>query len=168
MLLLLLGCSGSKVQAAASQWQETENTAVRLISALQNLGASRNVKLGLEFKLKKGWKIYWRSPGDAGFPPKIDWTGSKNLMEAKLHWPAPERFSILEIETLGYKNHVILPISAKSISNKQGLNLSASVNYLACKEICIPYTALLGLDLETGNESASDFFHLIDKYEKPE
>ena len=107
MLLLLLGCSGSKVQAAASQWQETENTAVRLISALQNLGASLNVKLGLEFKLKKGWKIYWRSPGDAGFPPKIDWTGSKNLMEANLHWPAPERFSILEIDLFFFKFNLL-------------------------------------------------------------
>ena len=154
----------SDAQASSSAWQETEHSAVRLISALKTLGSQKELKLGLEFKLKKGWKIYWRSPGDAGFPPEIDWTGSKNLMEAKLHWPAPKRFSVLGLETLGYTNNVILPISAQAITDKQRLNLNATVKYLTCKDICIPYDATLRLDLKAGKGAISDFFQSIDKY----
>ena len=29
-------------------------------------------RLGLQFRLQPGWKIYWRSPGDAGLPPELD------------------------------------------------------------------------------------------------
>ena len=32
------------------------------------------IRLGLAFELRPGWKIYWRSPGDAGLPPTIDST----------------------------------------------------------------------------------------------
>ena len=42
---------------------------VRLISANQGVSGDKIVRLGLQIKLQKGWKVYWRTPGDAGFPP---------------------------------------------------------------------------------------------------
>ena len=44
--------------------------------------ASEAVTLGLQFRLKEGWKIYWRTPGDAGFPPQLDFSDSSNLAAA--------------------------------------------------------------------------------------
>ncbi|MDZ4790723.1 MAG: protein-disulfide reductase DsbD family protein [Hyphomicrobiales bacterium] len=46
----------------------------------------------MELKLKDGWKTYWRSPGDAGIPPVVDWSGSINFASAELAYPQPERF----------------------------------------------------------------------------
>ncbi|MCX8508161.1 MAG: protein-disulfide reductase DsbD family protein, partial [Rhodobacteraceae bacterium] len=33
----------------------------------------------LRLTMAPGWKTYWRAPGDAGIPPRFDWTGSANL-----------------------------------------------------------------------------------------
>ena len=97
---------------AASDWFVTPQNEVRLISANQGVSGDKIVRLGLQIKLQKGWKVYWRTPGDAGFPPRIDWTQSVNLGEVKLHWPAPTRFEVLGFQTLGYKSEVVLPITA--------------------------------------------------------
>lgn len=150
--------------APASAWAETEQTAVRLIAATEAVGTGETVPLGLEFRLEKDWKIYWRSPGDAGFPPRPDWTGSENLAKATLGWPVPGRFSVLGLETLGYQDAVVLPLTARLETPGRPLRLRASVDYLTCKEICIPYTAELALDLPAGDARPSPFVHLINRF----
>jgi suppressor for copper-sensitivity B len=84
---------------AASAWYTTDQGRVRLIAATPDPGkadpgGADTVTLGLQFELASHWKIYWRSPGDAGYPPALDWTGSQNLRDANIAWPAPERFSV--------------------------------------------------------------------------
>ncbi|WP_243690565.1 hypothetical protein, partial [Cronobacter sakazakii] len=32
------------------------------------------MRLLLAITLDKGWKTYWRTPGDGGFRPVIDWS----------------------------------------------------------------------------------------------
>ena len=96
-----------------------EHGSVRLIAA--GATASESVELGLQFQMKPGWKIYWRSPGDAGFPPSLNWAGSENLASAEMAWPAPKRFSVLGLETLGYSDEVVFPISATLLDPDQGI-----------------------------------------------
>jgi suppressor for copper-sensitivity B len=148
----------------ASAWAKTEQTAVRLIAATTAVGQRETLPLGLEFKLDPGWKIYWRSPGDAGFPPRPDWSASENVRSATLRWPAPERFSVLGIETLGYKDAVVLPLDVVPATPGEPVRLRGKVDYLTCDEICIPYTAELALDLPAGDAEPSAFTHLIDRY----
>ena len=78
LFTVVLGAAVSPAPAAAgaSAWVENEFTRVRLISALDGSGQGESASLGLQFELKKNWKVYWRSPGDAGYPPSIDWKGS--------------------------------------------------------------------------------------------
>lgn len=168
--LLILAHAGGPVaiaattdETAASPWAETDQTRLRLVAATTNAGAG-TVRLGLQFELKPGWKVYWRSPGDAGFPPSIDWQGSRNLKGAELLWPVPTRFSVQGLETLGYKKEVVLPISAAAADPAAGLDLRAKVRYLACDDICIPYEAKLALALPAGVHRPSQFAHVIDKY----
>ena len=82
----------STAPAATSAWFEHDHGAVRLIygGATTINGETRD--LGLQFRMKPGWKVYWRSPGDAGFPPQIDWSASVNFADASMSWPAPKRF----------------------------------------------------------------------------
>ena len=149
--------------AASSDWVETEQTAVRLISASETTGGGP-VLLGLQFRMQPGWKVYWRSPGDAGFPPEPDWTGSRNLRSALLSWPVPLRFSVLGLETLGYKDEVVLPVTVEPLVASDGVGLKTSVRYLTCNEICIPYEAAFALELPSGPLRPSPFAHLINLY----
>ena len=157
------GTGSAAAEPAASAWVETDFTRVRLISATETTGARRDLRGGLQFSLKPGWKVYWRSPGDAGFPPTIDWSRSGNLNTAALSWPVPERFSILGFETLGYKNEVVLPI-AIAAAGAGTVELKAEVKYLACAEICIPMQASLALTLPDGPTTPSRHAHLINRY----
>ncbi|MBY0431496.1 MAG: copper resistance protein, partial [Rhodospirillales bacterium] len=52
--------------AAASDWSKGEHAQVRLVSAGETTGESAEHRLGLHFRLKGDWKVYWRAPGDAG------------------------------------------------------------------------------------------------------
>src|SRR5258708_1053682 len=88
--------------SGSSEWARTDQTQLRLVSATAAAGEAATLRLGLEFKLEPGWKIYWRSPGDAGLPPKLDWAGSRNLADAAIRWPAPERFELFGFDTFGY------------------------------------------------------------------
>jgi len=150
----------------ASAWQATDQTRLRLVSAAAAVGGAPVLQIGLQFELKPGWKIYWRSPGAAGFPPMLDWSGSENLAGAAMAWPAPERFSVLGLDTLGYKDEVVFPLTAGIAQPGRPLGLRLKVDYLTCSEICIPYTARLALDLPVGPAAATPFAHLIDRFEK--
>jgi suppressor for copper-sensitivity B len=148
----------------ATPWSTTEHTQVRLIAATTGTGAAANVPLGLHFRMAKGWKIYWRSPGDAGFPPRPDWAGSQNLASATLAWPAPRRFSVFGFETLGYYDEVVLPVTATVAEPGKPLDLKAKVDFLTCDEICIPYTVNLALSVPAGLAGASPHVHLVNRF----
>ena len=155
------GAAAAADPSAASPWAETAHGAVRLIAAVDAVGEGASVPLGLSFRMNPGWHIYWRSPGDAGYPPQVNWANSANLASADLSWPAPRRFSVLDLETIGYEDAVVLPIQARLRKAGEPLALRATVDYLTCADICVPYVAELALDLPAGEARPSAFAHDI-------
>jgi suppressor for copper-sensitivity B len=101
-------------------------------------------------RLNDGWKTYWRSPGEVGIPPTIDWTGSENLASVEFLWPAPTRFRAFGIENFGYKHEVTFPLRIALEEPGAPARLKASVRLLACSDICVPETFALSLDVPTG------------------
>jgi suppressor for copper-sensitivity B len=154
--LTLLASAATAATAGASDWFVTDQGQVRLVAASPVLAGDKAVELGLEFRLKPHWKIYWRSPGDAGYPPRLDWAGSENLAAASLDWPEPQRFSVLGLETVGYVGDVVLPIRAELKQPGAAASLRVAVDYLTCEEICIPYQTTLALDLPAAADVASN------------
>lgn len=150
--------------AAAGAVAKQDQVEVRLVAAQTATGGADTVRLGLRFVLKPGWKTYWRSPGDAGYPVTVDWTGSENLSQATLLWPVPQRFTLFELDTFGYKGEVLLPVVAKLAQPGQPLSLKAHLRYLVCEEVCIPYEADLALDLPAGEAAPSPDAQLIDRF----
>lgn len=142
--------SAGPARAAASNWVGNQYAAVRLITAERATGSSSMVDAGLEIRLAPGWHAYWRDPGAAGIPPSITWQGSHNLAAAKLSWPAPRRFTLDGLQTYGYAGRTVLPIAVTLAKPGAPLVLHASVAYSACRNICIPFHAVLDLTLPTG------------------
>ena len=143
--------AGPAAAADASAWVENPHAWLRLIAAAPTVGAEDGIALGLQFRLDEGWKIYWRTPGDAGYPPVVDWSGSTNLAAARVDWPAPSR-SLEEggLVTYGYKGDVVLPVAATLARAGAPLALRARVDYMVCETICIPFTAALALEVPAG------------------
>jgi len=148
---LLLTGSGSPAFAATSNWATDQHGAARLVSAVEATGSSTQIDVALQLRLTPGWHTYWRTPGDAGIPPAIDWEGSKNFAGAEIAWPAPTRLpSVGGLETVGYEDGVVLPIAVRVAQPGAPLRLHAEVDYASCKDICIPYRAGLDLALPSG------------------
>ena len=165
-LAVLIGVAGSgaPVFAMASSWSVNEQGRLRLISAVDSVGDGRELPLGLQFRMEPGWKIYWRSPGDAGFPPDVDWSKSQNLDRLDIAWPVPRRFSVLGFETLGYKDEVVLPLQVGVAMPGQPVQVKVAVRYLTCAEICVPQQATLTLNLPQGPVKTSAQANLLAQF----
>ena len=92
----------------------------------------------LRLRLEPGWKTYWRSPGDAGVPPRFDWGQSQNLGRVDLHWPRPEAFESGGERTLGYHDELVLPIEVAPQDPARPVDLHARVDFGLCDDICVP------------------------------
>ncbi len=101
----------------------------------------------VELLLAPGWKTYWRSPGEAGIPPRFDWSGSENVKSVRLHWPAPSVFETNGLRTIGYHDVLILPVEVTPINPTQPIKLSVQVDLGICDNICLPANVSLDSDL---------------------
>ena len=66
----------TNVKSIETDWSSGTESKVRLISPITNTNNLKSLYLGLEYQLEEGWKTYWQSPGDAGFPQNINWSKS--------------------------------------------------------------------------------------------
>ena len=152
LLALCLGtalCTGGVAHAAATGWVGDSHAAVRLITGVDDV-AGTTLNAGLEFRFADGWHGYWRTPGDAGIPPQIDWSHSDNVADADVTWPAPHRLVIEGLQNAVYEGQVVLPIKFRIKSATAAAQIEAAVSYAACTDICVPYQAKLTLHLSHG------------------
>ncbi|NBD29654.1 MAG: copper-binding protein [Alphaproteobacteria bacterium] len=149
--ILFLAASSVAVLAATSDRATTPAVSAQLITAENGIApGSGTISAGLALELGEGWKTYWRTPGEVGFPPEIDWTGSRNVAEVEFQWPAPERFTAFGIENFGYHDEVVFPLRIALDQPGRPAYLSASVTMLTCSDVCVPQDFTLTLDLPQG------------------
>lgn len=91
----------------------------------------------IEVKLADEWKTYWRSPGEGGVSPELNWQASSNINQVDWHWPYPQRFDVLGIETLGYKHDVVFPLSIKIANRHQSATFKANLSLSSCSTVCV-------------------------------
>ncbi|WP_290689900.1 MULTISPECIES: protein-disulfide reductase DsbD domain-containing protein [unclassified Haematobacter] len=92
----------------------------------------------IRLTLADQWKTYWRAPGDAGIPPGFDWSGSENLADVTLHWPAPHVFELNGMRTVGYTRELVLPLEIRARNADQPISLRSHVMLGVCRDICVP------------------------------
>jgi suppressor for copper-sensitivity B len=148
----------------ASDWARTRMADIRLVSAAAGTAGAESIPLGLHFKLSEGWKIYWRTPGDAGFPPDLEIKDSVNLKGLSWQWPVPHRFSLFDQESHGYKDEVVFPITAGLAEPGKPLVIDAVVHALACSDICVPLDAALRFTLPADPAGPTAYTQLISRY----
>ncbi|MEM8743169.1 MAG: protein-disulfide reductase DsbD domain-containing protein [Pseudomonadota bacterium] len=119
---------------------------------------------GIQIKLDKGWKTYWRYPGDSGLPPSFHWTGSKNLKEAKVLWPAPLRFHDSAGTSIGYKNEVLFPVLIKPVKAGEPVDLNLKMEFAVCADICIPAEASFNLKVGKDGFFSRSYAPLLSEY----
>ncbi|MAB87818.1 MAG: hypothetical protein CML51_11120 [Rhodobacteraceae bacterium] len=89
----------------------------------------------LEIHLAPGWKTYWRAPGDTGFPPQFDFSGSRNAQELEIIWPAPILFGPQDMWSIGYSGHVVLPLLVQPSDPQSLVELNIKASLGICDDI---------------------------------
>ena len=112
---------------------------------------------GIRFELKDGWKTYWKNPGDAGESLRIKWEDESNKTQVKIYFPFPERFLDNDLTTIGYDKTVIFPVQIVP-ENLEKINETLVLDYLICREVCIPYTETLNTNFDFKNILSSKEF----------
>ncbi len=161
LIAAILVFSPSPAHAASGEWARDEMASARLVSDLDGTGAaggSSEIILGIEIALDEGWHTYWRSPGDAGIPPRVEWKGlgdkeASNVAKAELLFPAPTRYSVMGMETIGYSKHVLFPVKAELMEAGKPARIKAAVEILVCGTLCLPKRFDLELALPSGNSA---------------
>jgi DsbC/DsbD-like thiol-disulfide interchange protein len=145
----LLVMVGGPARAAddASAWDRDAHSALRLIAASQESRAP--LRAGIEISLAPGWNTYWRYPGDAGVPPRFDFSGSQNVADVQVLWPAPKGLSEGENRSIGYTDHVILPLRIAPRDPGQPVTLALKADYAVCGNLCVPAQGTASLRLPT-------------------
>ncbi len=93
----------------------------------------------LQISLDGGWKTYWRTPGDGGIPPRMDWSNSRNLDGIDALWPAPTVFVENGMTSYGFVDELLLPLVVTPRKSGRDVELTGFLQIGVCKEICIPY-----------------------------
>jgi thiol:disulfide interchange protein len=144
---ILLVLAAGRPALYASDSADAPHLHVQLITAANAPGI---VPAGLYFKLENGWHVYWMNPGDAGQPPKINWTLPNGVTAGPMQFPAPKRLPLGPLMDFGYEDEVLFPFTLTADSSLQPGSMAhivAKVSWLVCRETCIPGKASLDLDL---------------------
>lgn len=139
-------------RAAAGPVADSPQLTARLLSGAQS---GDTLAMGLELRMKPGWKVYWRTAGDAGFPPTLDWSGQRAIRDSRVFWPAPHRFVLNELQSFGYKDAVVIPFELTLAGALPPL-LQSRMSALACSDICVPVDLDLSIDANAGPDPVSD------------
>jgi len=139
--------------AADTGWlraADNDHASVRLRAETQQGGDTHVL---LDVNLEKGWKTYWRSPGEGGIAPAIKW---QTPLEMDWRWPVPQRFEVAGISTQGYHGNVTFPITLRG---KLPEKLSGVLTLSTCSNVCIltDYPFTLDLTTATGANFRYDF-----------
>jgi|TARA_B100000378_G_scaffold23131_2_gene17817 thiol:disulfide interchange protein DsbD len=135
---------------------------VDLISEREVATPGETVWFGLSFQMDDEWHIYWKNAGDAGIPPAAFWDEDIGVDEGaigEIDWPLPELIPVVEGEIMdyGYSDRVVLPFPVEMPQSSDGpVRLSATIDYLICKDICIPESVDVSTALEIGESQQPD------------
>ena len=132
---------------AASSSADADHVHVQITTMNADFDRPDTNRAALYFKLEPGWHIYWKNPGDAGEPPHIQWTLPAGITAGPMHFPAPKRLPLGPLMDYGYEGEVLFPIDidvAKTVPLGPVV-LQAHVDWLVCRERCIPGKAEMEL-----------------------
>jgi thiol:disulfide interchange protein DsbD len=137
-------CSSLSARAVSNS-ADALHVHVQLVLPNADLFPAAEKDAGLYFKLEPGWHVYWENAGDSGEPPHIHWTLPDGVTASSLLFPPPKRLPLGPLMDFGYENEVLFPLKLDvARSAKPGPAIfHAKVDWLVCREVCIPEKAEL-------------------------
>ncbi len=140
--------------------QAEESNGKRLIEAeliadSETLVPGRGLTVGVHLKIAEGWHTYWANPGDSGIPVTVDWELPEGVRVGEIQWPLPRRMEEPgDLKVYAYKDEVLLMtrVFVRPGTDLDEVTLKADVDWLVCRESCLPGDARLSLTLPVADD----------------
>lgn len=141
-----------------------------LISDSGTITPGTTSRIALSLALEPGWHVYWVYAGDAGIPPVVTWSLPRGIAVGPMQYPAPTRLPVGPLMDYGYLGTAVYPfdLTASQHLRLGHTKLTAHVEWLVCREICLPGRAYLGLDLRVVRKTSDETNGLISAAVKAE
>ena len=122
---------------------------LRLVSEYNGLTPQAENRLAVVIDHEDGWHTYWRMPGDAGLPTSFSFTKPRDVRVTEPVFPIPERLDTTGLTSYGYSSETVFPFEVKVPRFPAGMSavIGVHVEYLACKNLCVPGEANLRIKL---------------------
>jgi len=151
-LALILFCA-----TAAAAPVQIDHVEAELIAERDALSVGDDNWVALRLRPDAGWHVYWRNPGDSGIATKLEWQLPKGVSAGEMHWPYPHRQSLGDLTNYGYGEETLHLVPLQVAPGAQGtLHLKAQAKWLVCKDVCIPGSADLSLQLPVAGTAQPD------------
>ena len=133
LLVLLFNIVGSSV------FSQSPIIGLKSVDIIRGWRQSDEIHIAaINIKLEDGWKTYWRVPGIGGIAPILNWEKSKNIKNISQIWPTPNIYNEYGLQTIGYKDELLLPLQIQPIDKKQPIHLSITIDFGICSDVCVP------------------------------
>lgn len=137
-------------------WAQDQYVQAELIASYEQVLSGQSFPVSIRLTMAEGWHTYSKDPGEAGVATHIIWDLPSGVSVSEISWPDPIAFDTSGVVSYGYSDkvdlvsHISLPLNWPI---GQVLEIKAKVQWLACKEICIPGEAPVALSLASGADA---------------
>ncbi len=152
-------CLAGSVQAAAGEAVEQPHVTARLVSEVEAVVPGEPFWLGVELTMEEAWHVYWQNPGESGMPTFVEFQVPEGFAVGELQWPTPERYIFGGLMSYVHDGTAILMAEVtppEDLTPGQSVSLSADVQWLVCKDICLPGEAMVSLEMPVAREASMD------------
>jgi hypothetical protein len=128
------------VLASGSVAAETGQVSARLVTDAHRPEPGASLVVGVLLEIAPGWHVYWKNPGDSGLATDVQLGLPPGFVAGPLGWPLPVEFSQPgDLIGYGYEGSVLLAYEVRVPERLPAgtLAVTASVSWLACKDVCV-------------------------------
>lgn len=155
LILLLLILPGSLL-AAGKVTRIAKHIDAQIVAQQTAVQPGQPLRIAVRLQMDSSWHIYWKNPGDAGLATAVDWTLPEGCTISNLEWPQPHLFGDPPEVCYGYEGQVLLmaTLTPPATITTPTLTIGATVELLACQDVCIPGKGKLELTIPVADASS--------------
>ncbi len=136
------------------------NVQVELVAAATSIQPGQPFWVAVKMDHDPHWHSYWINAG-TGYPTSINWTLPEGYTASSIVWPAPHvvKDTAGKVTGNGYEGQVFLFTQIAPPANAatgMTVNLQAAVEWLMCKDVCMPGDAKVSLSLPVAAEKTGE------------
>ncbi len=157
-IVFLLSLTFPFIAPNTAQASDETYVSIRLLPSQTTAKGGDTITVGIEHTMADGWHTYWKNPGDSGTAARVEWSGLDGIVKSDFTWPIPHRMPMGPLVNFGFEEKAVLlqDLTLPGTLPKGPITLTAKVDVLVCKDICIPESHTATLTLNGGQYPAAD------------